>query len=707
MKINRKFKTLINRAFAVIFSAIFLSFAIIPASSVYAFDANAASEVLWDVIGTIMATFGYVNGSVTIDDFMRYWYNFDPAVESKTVAELMNEHINQNENTGSYTIDADLYNLIQQFMESLKDQKDSNGVPVVSQIYYDKLYLNSVESLKEYMDPSLIVDGSRAGWSDEQIKYMQDTWYTEVYKYFGQYYTQYNNVHGIDLYKFYPWYYTLSDKTSYKNCGGQSYLMQLCRTGDYELFLVGDLEAGYLNKNYQFDFYKYDSVNDVIKSYDDLIYINSIVAFGCNCDENGEAQIIYYPDGSVCYFLGYPWVFKQNANNYKNLPDVIGKDLSDQIYKDGEYYKIPTWVTNSGGIIKVFKTTIDLQLYLQNGGRDNTVIDNSKHVKNVTITNDNHVEYIYYSDDDPENPDNKTDDPGSGGSGSDDSGSGTGKDYTQQLSNILKQLQDIKNLISNLDLSGGSGTADNIEQLNDILVWLGRLNTQFESLKSEIALNFGNLEDGKLTDINNQLTNISNDINTKLNTLNQNISDLLDELIYLQEITDDQTGVLRSILSQVSQINAKMSVKRTIDDTKDNIDWLIDQLKDLIDNGLDIPDDISEMLGTKFPFSVPYVLVAITHLLEAPPKAPEFRIPLKLPSELSDLSSNESGFTAKFVQPSETPGAYCDIVFNCADYPELANTIKMMSLLIWIVGLLKITPAMLGNGKEITDERGD
>ena len=266
---------------------------------------------------------------------------------------------------------------------------------------------------------------------------------------------------------------------------------------------------------------------------------------------------------------------------------------------------------------------------------------------------------------------------------------GISNNINTNLPAILEELQNIKDTLDNLDVSGGGLTQTQIDTLinkmNEIKVVIGNNNVT-------VSGNSCNWSDDEISHLNFKIDLILEDMDNIKGYLNY---------IELNQLNSED--FLSQILFHVASIDTKMNIKKKVTDTDDNLTWLIHQLTHFLDNEMEIPESIMQMLGLKFPFSIPYILVAVTHLLEAPPQAPVFHVPINLPNvSTSNIVDVESDF---FTVNTTTPGADYDFVLDFTQFSEVAEAFKFFMLLIWILGLVKLTPAMLGNGKEIVDEK--
>lgn len=658
---NGKIKMLFNRAIAILVSASIISFTFFPAVNVQA-DINTLLSYFNDCVLQIMADGGFIY-QASKGDMSAALENLYISRElgEKTYVEYIQEHFKQDETSGSYTIDAELYNLIQQFLESLKDQKDDQGNPVAEQVDYLTLYLPAIG---DAFDPEIDNKGFKGVFSPKRI--LSDSAITDA-SYIDFCDVMHNKVENIlkgwdenrnsgwnrmDLIKILPWYMDFQNNTEIGYQYKVSWFYQYYQPDNDPVYIVSNLKTMYLNnERYGFTFY-HNTENGVA-------YLENTT----NTCVNVRVGNVVYKD-SIGNFDSWDYSDFGNSNSFnyminsnQNLAEV-SNGFDDEIHyvENGDYYYIPTLRSLHGTYIKVFRTAQDLQKYVNGGGNSIVSIDKSKHVKTVTITNDNHVEYNYYAADDPDNPDNKPADPEPG----------TDTDYSSTLQKILKQLQEIKKAINDLDTSGGSGTGEDIAKLEAILA-------ELQAIKASMA------DISKWTD---------EDISTlweQLDLLLEDTGEIIKQLKAIKDAVDSNTNVLRSILSQVTQINAKIALRKTINDTNNNLDWLIEQLANLIENGLSIPEEISEMLGTKFPFSLPYIMVAILNLLEAPAEAPVFTLPLNWNIDDVDYMGSE------------------EFVLDFSEFSEVADAIKFFITLEWIMLLLRLTPRMLSNGKEIED----
>ena len=612
-----------------------------------------------------------------------------------TFEDFLLAQLHHNDETGQYTVDADLYNLIQEYIESLKTQTNNNGDPLLQQSAdYYTMYLPPVEdaftdnietsALAGQMNPRRVLENPLAASHGAIVQYQSEqlSMFRNLYRSATEANTGYKPLGIFKLSPFFMGYTGKSSGAWSAGVEGTVTAMYLPETAP-EYYIVGNFD-NILNPSathtYNLFFYGYDRSNNSIynpapywswANHYDNFFRHLILRDSLNFVDGADSAHNVVEYSRVYTGNQSDELYTDNGPHGHNgaLAGVAEGFIDEWKYNAGsDVYYIPTWCSSEGRYIKVFKTVQDLQAFLNHGGTGNTTVDKSKHVKNVYITEDNHVEYNYYADDDPENPDNRpdpSDDPSGGG------GSGSGIDYTAKLNEIILLLNQIREDINNLDTSGGSGTLQTSADLTQVLQELALIKAAIQNKE------FTYTEAWSDEDINNLI---------------DKIDDLLEDLGIIEEYLGDiqsdvysSANALSSILRHVASIDAKLRLKGTIQDTDDNLDWLIELFQSLLENNASIPEEISEMLGTKFPFSLPYILVGILDLLEAPPKPPVFSMPLNWVIDDSDVMGDEE-FTLDFTE-----------------FEDLANAIKFFIVLEWIMLLLKLTPKMLSNGSEIED----
>lgn len=214
----------------------------------------------------------------------------------------------------------------------------------------------------------------------------------------------------------------------------------------------------------------------------------------------------------------------------------------------------------------------------------------------------------------------------------------------------------------------------------------------------------GVYEGGDITVANEKLTGISDkldEINETEKDIDSKLQDLLDWLGIGNGCSNvgGITGWLEKIYNKLLDILQQLkSIKRwtvvdTIIDGADAIaDWF-DLIHDIIsdaDNGMESAvstlssalDDSAGLLKRKFPFSVPWDILAFVTLFAAEPEVPRFKVPI-------DIGVSAIGLNIHY-----------DFVVDFSDYQYLSDVLRAVLSLTYAVGLIKMTAGIASTKKE-------
>lgn len=245
------------------------------------------------------------------------------------------------------------------------------------------------------------------------------------------------------------------------------------------------------------------------------------------------------------------------------------------------------------------------------------------------------------------------------------------------------------------------------------------LNALKQGLKTEdfsAAFNYGTIPDmesskytgfyegGDITVTNEKLAGISDKLD-EINGTEKDIDSKLQDLLDWLGIGGDSssiggiTGWLEKIYNKLVDIFQQLkSIKRwtvvdTIIDGADAIaDWL-DLIHDIIsdaDNGMESAvatlssalDDSAGLLKKKFPFSVPWDILAFVTLFAAEPEVPRFEVPIDISVSALDMN------------------IHYDFVVDFSSYQYLSDIFRAVLSLTYAVGLLKMTAGIASTKKE-------
>lgn len=214
----------------------------------------------------------------------------------------------------------------------------------------------------------------------------------------------------------------------------------------------------------------------------------------------------------------------------------------------------------------------------------------------------------------------------------------------------------------------------------------------------------GFYEGGDITVTNEKLAGISDkldEINETEKDIDSKLQDLLDWLGigggsssiggitgWLEKIYNK----LADILSQLKSIKRWTIVDTIIDGVDAVADWL-DLIHDIIsdaDNGMESAvatlssalDDSAGLLKKKFPFSVPWDILAFVTLFAAEPEEPHFEVPIDISVSALDMN------------------IHYDLVVDFSDYQYLSDIFRAVLSLTYAVGLLKMTAGIASTKKE-------
>lgn len=141
---------------------------------------------------------------------------------------------------------------------------------------------------------------------------------------------------------------------------------------------------------------------------------------------------------------------------------------------------------------------------------------------------------------------------------------------------------------------------------------------------------------------------------------------------------EDEGTVLEQILTYVKKIYHQVIVGNVVS-AVDAIAQVMDTAKDYVDEALEDTASIAELgeaLTTKFPFSLPSTLLALVTVFEAEPVTPVFEVPF----QISSLQIDE-----KFV-------------LDFSQFDDVIEMLKWFLRLIWIYGLIRLTPHFIDVG---------
>lgn len=214
----------------------------------------------------------------------------------------------------------------------------------------------------------------------------------------------------------------------------------------------------------------------------------------------------------------------------------------------------------------------------------------------------------------------------------------------------------------------------------------------------------GFYEGGDITVTNEKLSGISDkldEINATEKDIDSKLQDLLDWL-GIGGGSSNVSGIsgwLEKIYNKLVDILQQLkSIKRwTVIDTVINgvdavADWL-DLIHDIIsdaDDGMESAvstlssalDDSAGLLKKKFPFSVPWDILAFVTLFAAEPEVPRFEVPI-------DIGVSAVGLNIHY-----------DFVIDFSDYQYLSDIFRAVLSLTYAVGLIKMTAGIASTKKE-------
>lgn len=213
----------------------------------------------------------------------------------------------------------------------------------------------------------------------------------------------------------------------------------------------------------------------------------------------------------------------------------------------------------------------------------------------------------------------------------------------------------------------------------------------------------GFYEGGDITITNEKLAGISGKLD-EINETEKNIDDKLQDLLDWLGIGESSNssgiiGWLEKIYDKLADMLKQLkSIKRwTVIDTVINgvdavADWL-DLIHDIIsdaDDGMESAvstlssalDDSAGLLKKKFPFSIPWDILAFVTLFAAEPEVPCFEVPI-------DIGVSAVGLDIHY-----------DFIVDFSDYQYLSDIFRAVLSLTYAVGLIKMTAGIASTKKE-------
>lgn len=269
-------------------------------------------------------------------------------------------------------------------------------------------------------------------------------------------------------------------------------------------------------------------------------------------------------------------------------------------------------------------------------------------------------------------------------------------------------------------ISGDSGPSTTMTASSSSIPIYSSLEALKQGLKTEdfsAAHNYGTIPDiesskytgfyegGDITVTNEKLSGISaklDEINDTGKSIDDKLKDLLDWLGAGESSGSTPSGIigwLEKIYGKLADMLKQLkSIKRwTVVDTVVNgvdavADWL-DLIHDIIsdaDDGMESAvstlssalDDSAGLLKKKFPFSVPWDILAFVTLFAAEPEVPHFEIPI-------DIGVSAVGLDIHY-----------DFVVDFSDYQYLSDVLRAVLSLTYAVGLIKMTAGIASTKKE-------
>lgn len=258
---------------------------------------------------------------------------------------------------------------------------------------------------------------------------------------------------------------------------------------------------------------------------------------------------------------------------------------------------------------------------------------------------------------------------------------------------VFKSLNDLKNYTTgNRSVYFGSGFYDDIGEIKVSFDDLEKyINTDsdklFDKLKDLIGENEGNLTEEDLEKLVDKILNASDGSGGSGSGPG---SDSTPSSIigWLEKIYDK----LADMLQQLKSIKRWTVIDTVINGVDAVADWL-DLIHDIIsdaDDGMESAvstlssalDDSAGLLKKKFPFSVPWDILAFVTLFAAEPEVPRFEVPI-------DIGVSAVGLDIHY-----------DFVVDFSDYQYLSDIFRAVLSLTYAVGLIKMTAGIASTKKE-------
>ncbi len=258
---------------------------------------------------------------------------------------------------------------------------------------------------------------------------------------------------------------------------------------------------------------------------------------------------------------------------------------------------------------------------------------------------------------------------------------------------VFKSLNDLKNYTTgNRSVYFGSGFYDDIGEIKVSFDDLEKyINTDsdklFDKLKDLIGENEGNLTEEDLEKLVDKILNASDGSGGSGSGPGSD-STPSGIIGWLEKIYDK----LADMLQQLKSIKRWTVIDTVINGVDAVADWL-DLIHDIIsdaDDGMESAvstlssalDDSAGLLKKKFPFSVPWDILAFVTLFAAEPEVPRFEVPI-------DIGVSAVGLDIHY-----------DFVVDFSDYQYLSDIFRAVLSLTYAVGLIKMTAGIASTKKE-------
>lgn len=153
---------------------------------------------------------------------------------------------------------------------------------------------------------------------------------------------------------------------------------------------------------------------------------------------------------------------------------------------------------------------------------------------------------------------------------------------------------------------------------------------------------------------------------------------------------EDGGSILEQILSYVKKIYHQLIIGNVVN-AVDAVAQVMETAKEYMDEALEDAAAIGELgeaLTTKFPFSLPQTLLALLTVFEAEPVAPVWEVPFR---------ADFGGATGIKIDES--------ITIDFSEFQDAVDILKWFLGIIWIYGLIRLTPRFLDVGG-VTDGGG-